>query len=166
MPAGFPPAEPPAIAPRSPKTTAWFQRRKSEPAEAPVAKAEIPPALQTQVEASASSCSPISRLAERMEGGAIEAVRMALARATVCQSPLAAARQDGGDDDPFEGAQSVPEPVPDEPLERLGVVHQPAGDRSLEAPGVGVAADRQRRVTDLQQRRFIDSEQEITLGHG
>src|SRR5438094_701531 len=60
-----------------PKTTGWCQSWRSCPF---ACSDSTPAALQAQVAASDSSCSPISRLAERSDGGLIEAFSNSLAR--------------------------------------------------------------------------------------
>ena len=154
--------------PSSPKATAWCQRRKSRPAAAPVWKAASPSAHQAQVDPRASSCSPISRLAVRIEGGAIEAsARMALARATVGQSPLAAARQADGDERrPRGGPERCRSQLPVQALEARR--RAPARGRSpLPAPTNGYsrrsARPSQRSAAGEQVHRI--SEQEVALGH-
>ena len=108
-------------------------------------------AHQAQVAPSASNCSPISRLAVRIEGGMIETSARRFSAARSAGRPARAAAAAGGDEHALERPERRPKPSQGPALEALGVVDQAAGDRRFQAPRMGVAADRQGRVGDLEQ---------------
>ena len=110
-----------------------------------------PPAHHAQVAPRASSCSPISRLAVRIDGGMIEASASRFSARTSAGLPAAAARQAEATSTPSSGPRRRPEPPAGPALQALRIVDQPACDRRFQPPRMGVSADREGRVGDLEQ---------------